>query len=194
MAARPPGARMKPRAQGAARRYARALLDVALQKGEAEALRRELRETADLLAAHKDLRSALEHPALSAEAKKKLVDAVWGRRGSALLARLMGLLAERGRTALLPAIEETYGALWNAHRGVVAAEAVSAVPLDEGQARAVAAALRRATGKEVELQSRADQALLGGLLVKMAGRTYDGTVRGRLRALRQRLVGPAGNP
>ena len=45
-----------------------------------------------------------------------------------------------------------------------------------------------------ELQARADPALVGGLLVKMAGRTYDGTVRGRLRALRQRLVGPAGNP
>ena len=60
--------------------------------------------------------------------------------------------------------------------------------------RAVAEALRKATGQEVELQARADPALVGGLLVKMAGRTYDGTVRGRLRALRQRLVGPAGNP
>ena len=185
---------MKPRAGGAARRYARALLDVALQQGDAEALRRELREAAALLAAQKDLKSALEHPALPAEAKRKIVEAVWGRRGSKLLARLMGLLAERGRVALLPAIEESYGALWNAHRGVVAAEAVAAVPLDEAQARAVAEALRRATGKKVELQTRVDAALVGGLLVKMEGRTYDGTVRGRLRALRQRLVGQPGNP
>lgn len=186
---------MKPRAQGAARRYARALLDVALQQNEAEALRRDLREAVALLAAQKDLRSALEHPALPAEAKKKLVEAVWRGRGSKILGRLLGLLAERGRMELLPAIEESYGALWNAHRGVLAAEAVSAVPLDEGQTQAVADALRRATGKAVELQTRADPALLGGLLVKMAGRTYDGTVRGRLRALRQRLVGAAaGNP
>jgi F-type H+-transporting ATPase subunit delta len=68
------------------------------------------------------------------------------------------------------------------------------VPLDDGQTRAVAEALRRATGQEVELVTRADPALLGGLLVNMAGRTYDGTVRGRLRALRERLVGQAGNP
>jgi F-type H+-transporting ATPase subunit delta len=185
---------MKPRALGAARRYARALLDVALPQGDAETLRRELREAAALLASQKDLQSALEHPALPAEAKRKVVEAVWGRRGSPVLGRLMALLAERGRIALLPAIEQSYGGLWNAHRGVVAAEAVSAVPLDENQTRAVAEALRRATGKDVELQSRADPALVGGLLVKMAGRTYDGTVRGRLRALRQRLVGPAGNP
>jgi F-type H+-transporting ATPase subunit delta len=178
-----------------ARRYARALLDVALQQGDPEALRRELRETVALLAAQKELRSALEHPALSAEVKRKVVGAVWGGRGgSPILLRLLGLLADRGRTSLLAAIEESFTALWNAHRGVVAAEAVAAVPLDEAQTRAVAEALRRATGKDVELQARADRALLGGLLVKMAGRTYDGTVRGRLRALRQRLVGQPGNP
>jgi F-type H+-transporting ATPase subunit delta len=185
---------MTGRARVAARRYARALLDVVLQQGDPEALRGELRQALATLEGHKELRSALEHPALSSEAKRKVVDAVWGGRASKVMARLLGLLAERGRMGLLPAIEESFSALWNAHRGVVAAEAVSAVPLDEGQTRAVAEVLRRATGKDVELQTRADPALLGGLLVKMAGRTYDGTVRGRLRALRQRLVGQAGNP
>jgi F-type H+-transporting ATPase subunit delta len=84
--------------------------------------------------------------------------------------------------------------LWNAHRGAVAAEAVTAVPLDEAQTRALVETLRRATGKEVELRSRTDAALLGGLVVRMAGRTYDGSVRGRLKSLRERLVGQAGNP
>jgi F-type H+-transporting ATPase subunit delta len=185
---------MRPRAAGVARRYARALLDVVLQQGDPEALRGEMRQAVATLAGHQELRAALEHPAQSSEAKKKLVGAVWGVSTSPVMARLMGLLAERGRIALLPAIEESFGALWNAHRGVVAAEAVSAVALDEAQTRGVAEALRRATGKDVELQTRADAALLGGLLVRMAGRTYDGTVRGRLRALRERLVGEAGNP
>jgi F-type H+-transporting ATPase subunit delta len=189
---------MTGRAQGAAaaRRYARALFDVAQQQqGDCEALRREIREAVALLGSHKELRAALEHPALSTEAKRKLVEAVWAPgRTSPLLARLMALLADKGRIGLLAAIDESFGALWNAHRGVVAAEAVSAVPLDEAQTRAVTEALRKATGKEVELQTRADPALQGGILVRMAGMTYDGTVRGRLRALRQRLVGQAGNP
>jgi F-type H+-transporting ATPase subunit delta len=184
---------VRPRAQGVARRYARALLDVALQQGDPEALRGELREATALLAGQAELRAALEHPALPAEAKKKVVDAVWGRRGSKVLARLMALLVERGRMGLLPGIEESFTALWNAHRGTVAAEAVSAVALDEAQTEAVAQALRRATGKDVELEFRADPALLGGLVVKMSGRTYDGSVRGRLKSLRERLVGQAGN-
>ena len=185
---------MKARSPGAARRYARALLDVAVQQGDPGALRRELASTATLLAAHKELQTALAHPTLPAEAKKRLVEAVWGRRASVLLTRLLTLLAERGRLGLLPAIEQSFAALWNAQRGVLAAEAVSAVPLDESQKKAVAAALRQATGKDVELQARADPALLGGLVVNMAGRTYDGSVRGRLRALRERLVGHTGNP
>jgi F-type H+-transporting ATPase subunit delta len=185
---------MRPGEQGAARRYARALLDVAVQQGDPEAVRRELREATALLAAQAELQSALLHPALPGETKKKLVEAVWGPRASKLAARLMTLLAERGRMGLLGAIEEAFGALWNAHRGAVAAEAVSAAPLDEAQTRALVETLRRATGKEVELQATTDAALLGGLVVKMAGRTYDGSVRGRLRSLRERLVGQAGTP
>lgn len=184
---------MRVQSRGVARRYARALLDVALQQGDAEALQRELRDAAALLAREGELRAALEHPALPLEAKKKVVEAVFASRGSKLLARLMALLAERGRIALVPDIGAAFAAAWNAQRGVVAAEAVSAAPLDEGQTRAVADALRRATGKEVELTARADPALLGGLMVKMAGRTYDGSVRGRLLALRQRLTGRAGH-
>jgi F-type H+-transporting ATPase subunit delta len=185
---------MRPGTRGAARRYARALLDVAVQQGDPEALRRELRETGSLLAASPELRSALLHPALPAESKKKLVEAVWGRGASKVMTRLMALLAERGRIGLLPAIEESFGALWNAHRGVVAAAAVSAAPLDEAQKRALVETLRQATGKEVELEAVTDAALLGGLVVRMAGRTYDGSVRGRLKSLRERLVGQAGNP
>jgi len=182
------------REQGAARRYARALLDVALPQGDPESLRRELGEARATIDAHKELRAALEHPALPSESKRKLVAALWGGRGSKILGRLLDMLAERGRFPLLPAIEEAFTALWNVHRGVVSAEAVSAVPLDEAQTRAVAEALRKATGKEVELRTRTDAAVLGGVLVNMAGSTYDGTVRGRLRALRRRLVDPAGHP
>jgi F-type H+-transporting ATPase subunit delta len=185
---------VRPGERGAARRYARALLDVAVQQGDPEAVRRELRETTALLAAQAELRSALLSPALPGEARKKLVEAVWGRRASNLMARLMALLAERGRIGLLETIEESFGAMWNAHRGAVSAEAVSAVPLDEAQTRALAETLRRATGKDVELRTRTEAALLGGLVVKMAGRTYDGSVRGRLNALRARLVGAVGNP
>lgn len=177
-------------APGTARRYARALLDVALEKGVAEALRGEIHEMAGLIAAHKDLAALLASPAVSAERKKKLVTAVAGRaKASDLLTRLLTLLGERDRLELLPMVAAAYAKMWNAHRGVVAAEAVSALPLDETQTKDVARALVAATGREVDLQARVDPRLLGGMLVNMEGRTYDGSVRARLQALRRTLAG-----
>jgi F-type H+-transporting ATPase subunit delta len=177
-------------APGTARRYARALLDVALEKGAAEALRAELADMAAAIAAHKDLASLLANPALSAERKKKLVGAVAARaKASDLLTRLLTLMGERDRLDLLPMVEAAYTKMWNAHRGVVAAEAVSATTLDETQTRDVARALGAATGREVDLQARVDPRLLGGMLVHMEGRTYDGSLRARLRALRRAMTG-----
>ena len=175
-----------------ARRYARALLDVAVEKGVAEPLRAELAQMVAAISSHDALRSLLANPALSAERKRKLVAAVAGQaRVSELLTRLLTIMGERDRLDLLPMVASSYTKMWNAHRGVVAAEAVSAVPLDETQTRAVSAALGTATGRQIDLQARVDPRLLGGMLVKMEGRTYDGSVRARLVALRRTLAGTA---
>ena len=181
-------------APGTARRYARALLDVANQKGQAEAVRAELAEMVAVIGAHDDLKALLANPAVSAERKRKLVAAVAARaKASDLLTRLLTLMGERDRLELLPMVATAYTKMWNAHRGVVAAEAVSATPLDEAQTSAVVAALAAATGHEVDLQARADPRLLGGMLVKMEGRTYDGSVRAHLIALRRTLAGAEGS-
>ena len=174
---------------GAPRRYARALLDVALQGGDPQALRGELDEATRLLQASRELQQAFEHPALPTERKMKVAAALFEGKGSALLLRFLDLLLQRRRVRILPQIAAAYAALHDAHRGVVAAEAVSATPLTPGEERALLAALTARTGKQVELRARTEPALLGGLLVHMEGRTYDGSVRTRLSALRDHLAG-----
>ena len=180
-------------APGTARRYARALLDVAIEKKQAEPLRGELAAMVSAISSHDALNALLANPAVSAERKRKLVAAVAGQaNASELLTRLLTIMGERDRLDLLPMVAAAYTKMWNAQRGVVPAEAVSAVPLDETQTRAVATALGAATGAEVDLHARVDPRLLGGMLVKMEGRTYDGSVRARLTALRRTLSGADG--
>ena len=108
-------------------------------------------------------------------------------QASERLQRLLELLLARDRIALLPAIAEAYAERVNARRGIVSAEVVSAVPLGAAQRTALVKALRRVSGLEVDIVTREDPELLGGVRVRMAGRTYDGTVRGRLAALRRHL-------
>ena len=90
---------------------------------------------------------------------------------------------------LLPAIRSSFHAQWNTRRGVVGAEAISAVALDPAQRKALEEALSKAAEREVELKASTDPSVLGGILVKMGGRSYDGTVRSHLTAVREALAG-----
>jgi len=181
---------MNVRAAGAARRYARALLDLALAQARGEAVRKGLRDTVRLLAEQPDLRVVLLHPAIGVEKKRAVVEQVW-KGEPELVRRLVLLLAQRERIDLLPDVERVYSHRWNAQRGVVEAQALSVQPLDDGQQRSLVDALRKLTGREVELTASVAPEILGGLVVRMDGKVYDGSVRGRLRALRQHLVGEA---
>jgi F-type H+-transporting ATPase subunit delta len=124
------------------------------------------------------------------EKKTGVIAALFRGRPSDLLQRLITLLLERDRIELLPLIAKAYVRLWNTRKGIVEAEAVSARELDETEAREIAAAAGRALGgKQIELRRRVDPGLMGGLLLRMEGRIYDGSVRARLRALREQLAG-----
>lgn len=173
-----------------ARRYARALVDVAAKDGRKAvlALRDELRGFVPALAGHEQLRLALAHPTLPAEQKRKVVVALAERaRLTALAKRLVELLGARDRLSLLGDVAEAYAGLANEAHGVVTAEAVSAAPLSDRQRKALEAALA-GPAASVELRTEVDPSLLGGLLVRAFGRTYDGSVRTRLEALRRRLA------
>jgi F-type H+-transporting ATPase subunit delta len=173
-----------------ARRYARALFDVADAKGGALALelRDELRAFASQLDAHAGLRRALAQPTLGAEAKRKLVTALAeSAQASPILLKLVELLASRDRLGLLGEVAAAYAELANARKGVVAAEVVSAVALAPAQRQALERALAGGAGR-VELASAVEPGLVGGLVIRMGGRTYDGSVRTQLAALRRRLA------
>jgi F-type H+-transporting ATPase subunit delta len=175
--------------EGSARRYARALLDVALEKGDT-ALRQDLDDLGRLYVEHAELRTLLLHPTVPTGKKTGVVAALLRGRPSDLLQRLITLLVERDRIELLPLIAKAYVRLWNERKGIVEAEAVSARELDDTEARAISAAAARAMGgKQIELRRRVDPGLMGGLLLRMEGRIYDGSVRARLRALREQLGG-----
>jgi len=174
-----------------ARHYARALFHVAEEKGAEESvrLRGELHDLVQHLEQNSELRSAVHHPAVTPEARgRALRSVVESAGGSELLGRVLTLLAGHGHLGLLPAVSSAFAAQVNAARGVVPARATGAVELSAEQEGALAEALRKSTGAKIELRSGVDPMVLGGLQVTVGGKTYDGTVRGRLASLRRRLA------
>jgi F-type H+-transporting ATPase subunit delta len=182
---------MKGPPRALARRYARAVLELAPTQGPGTAavLGHELSSLAALLQGSDELRHALQNPALGVDARRRVLAGLAAHAGSSpLLCRLLDLLATHDHVSLLPALAEAYEQALNQKEGRVSAEAVTATPLAETQRTALVQAVCSAVGKSVELKARVDPAVLGGVLVKVGGRNYDGTVRAQLAALRQRLA------
>ncbi len=176
--------------RAAASRYGRALFDVVLKDGQLNRARDDLAGFAGLLSAHEALARVLSNPAVPVQRKRALVEELVARAGemSPMVARLLLLLAERDRLVLLPEIVRVYEDRLMDHAHVVRAELVTAMPLPPEQLQALRAGLARATGRDVQLESRVDPSILGGAVARVGSTVYDGSVTGQLARLKQQLL------
>ena len=166
-------------------RYAQALFDLANEQKEVAAVEADLKSLKAAIADSRDLRVLLQSPSFSADDKAR------GLAGIAAKAKFrdttrkfLGLLAANGRAAVLPAVITAFEALSAAARGAVSAEVVTALPLTKEQAKGVQQALRQALGKDPEITTRVDPALLGGIKVKVGSRLFDASLRSKLDSLK----------
>lgn len=166
-------------------RYARALFDLARERGALEPVRADLRSLRKAWGESADLRRLAGSPVISAEDKARGLAAIAEKgRFHALTRQFLGLVAGNGRAGDLMAAVVAFDALYAAETGLVSAEVVSAAPLAATQLNAVKAALRQALGKDPELEARVDPGLLGGLKVKVGSRLFDASLRTRLNQLK----------
>jgi len=174
----------------AATRYARALLDVALkERADLAAIESQLADFVALLAAHRDLEKALLNPAVPAPRKRATVDELTRRANLApILAKLLVLLAERDRLVLLPEMLDAYRQRLLDYQNVVRAEVTTAGPLAVERTHDIEQSLARATGRTVQLTTRVDPAIVGGMVARVGSTVYDGSITSHLRRMRQQLL------
>lgn len=173
----------------AGRRYARVLFDVALaEKADIEAVEREVAGFADLMTQHSTLEKVLLNPAVSAARKRAVVAALVGAF-SPIVKKLLLLLAERDRLVILPPLLAAYRERLLDHQKVVRrVEVTTAGPLGAAQAAAIEGSLARASGRTVLLATRIDPSIIGGLVARVGGTVYDGSITRQLEKMKQRLV------
>jgi F-type H+-transporting ATPase subunit delta len=174
--------------RASAARYARALLDVAIKESSPEQAEQELSAFLDLLRSHPELQQALTHPAVAAAGKRAVVQQVLDRLKPVTPAgKLLLLLADRDRLALLPDLVEVYRERLTEHQQIVRAEITTAEPLTQDRASALRERLAAATGRPVTLTTRVDPSIIGGMVTRIGSTVYDGSVAAQLQAIRQRL-------
>lgn len=171
----------------AARRYAEAAFQLASRDGALDAWADGLNLTAALVA-DEQIAAALNNPARPARERLAVLEELLKDRAPEGVLKLAGLLAQRGRIDRLPTVAAEYRRLLDEERGNVAASVTSAAPLTPGETEAVRAWVARTTGKTVDLTATVDEALIGGLTVRVGDTLMDASVRGRLERLRTDLL------
>ena len=169
--------------------YARAFADVVFS-GHLDANREVggLRRIATLLAESQDLRRVWENPAVPAEQKRKLLDAIVQREGIEHHARnLMAVLIDHRRVQFLGRIIEQLEKELDARLGFAEAHITSARELADAEKRALEAQIEKITGKKVRARFGLDSSLLGGAVVRVGSTIYDGSVKGQLERIREAI-------
>jgi F-type H+-transporting ATPase subunit delta len=172
-----------------ARRYARALFAIGVDKGSFEALGQELEALASVYAQSPELRQTLENPVFKISQKRAILEKVLPRVAPSRLVQTFALmLVERRRIAVLPLIARMYQEMTDVQLGRVRATVVSARPLDVITAAEIQRGLERRTGKKVLMKTEVDPALIGGVVARVGSLVLDGSLRTRLETMANRIL------
>src|SRR5690606_17521990 len=144
------------------------------QQGDLAKLGQDLRSLAKAMNESSELGSVLTNPAIRRSDRRKVIDGLLQKIGVQTASRnLVYLLFDGERIGSLPAISRALDAMIEEKAGRVAAEVVSARPLDPSQLSQINAALEKLSGKKVSDTTRHDPELLGGVIARIGDTVYD---------------------
>lgn len=170
-----------------ARVYADALFGVAKEKGKLDAIREQLGQFADALADNREMQLFFFSPYFSSTEKGDgLKKAIAGAEPE--LVNFLELLIEKHRMPVLFRIRRQFDSLWDKENKRLGVTVTSAVELDPEVAKRIGSEIEEQTGNEVELESRVDPDILGGLIVQVGNMVLDTSIKNRLEKLRKSVA------
>jgi len=171
--------------------YARAFADVVFEKRlDGGKILDQLRALSGLLEANPDLRRVWENPAIAAEQKRSVLDAIAAReRISQPVRNFVAVLIDNRRMHFFDAIVRQLQHELDARMGFAEAQVTSFRELNDAEKRTLESQVEKLTGKKVRARYTRDVAILGGVIVRVGSTIYDGSVLGQLEKMREQIAG-----
>lgn len=167
--------------------YSRALFEVAKENGKLDVVREQLGQFADALDQNRDLAVFFFSPYFSTEEKKDgLRRTVEGADPTVL--NFLETLLERHRMPAIFRIRAEYVRLWDEENKLLPVEVTSAVDLDEATVKNLGERIGQQTGQRVELTSKVDPSILGGIVLRVGNQILDASIKHRLDQLRKHVA------
>lgn len=170
-----------------ARVYAESLFEVAKDNGRLDEVHEQLDEIADALESDRDLQVFFFSPYFSsAEKREGIGKAITGAEDE--LVNFLELLAEKHRMPALFRIRRRFDELWAKENERLAVTVTSAIELDESLVKEIGSEIERKTGKTIDLSSKVDESIIGGLVLQVGNRVLDASISHRLDKLRKEVA------
>ena len=174
----------------AARVYAEALFEVGRDKGKLDALQQQLSQFADAVDRNRELQVFFFSPYLSsAEKQEGIKRAVTGAEPE--LINFLELLVDKQRMPDVFRIRRELDELWKRENRRIDVTVTSAVELDQAVVERIGQEVERQTGEEVDLSSKVDGDILGGIVLRVGNMVLDASIRTRLEKLRKSVASAA---
>lgn len=170
-----------------AARYAKALLELANEKGMVDAVANDMNYLFEVQADNKDFQNLLSSPIVNAHKKQQILQEVFAQF-EAISTSFIHLIIKSGRENLLPMIAQSFIEQLKAQKGIVPVELITAVALDESTKKAILQKVQVAIPGEMEVSEKIDPSIIGGFIVKMGDKRIDASVQNQLNQLKQSIT------
>jgi F-type H+-transporting ATPase subunit delta len=171
-------------------RYAAALFDLAKEQNALNEVASDFKALTALLGESADFRTLVRSPMIAATDQVKALNAVLAKAGAnPLTANFLRVIARNRRLFAVGDMMREFALLLARFRGEVSADVASAHPLSEAQLNQLKDTLRISIGKEVQVNTKVDPNLLGGLVVKVGSKMIDSSLRTKLNNLKVAMKG-----
>ncbi|MFE5324162.1 F0F1 ATP synthase subunit delta [Paenibacillus sp. NPDC056579] len=171
----------------AAKRYAKALFEVARDQDRIAQVEQELDSVLSVLKENADLNKLIKHPGIGADVKIGLIKQIFESTLSEVVVNTINLLIEKGREESLEAVVNAYNKIAGDALGEAKAIVYTPVELTEAELNSITASFSKLISKQIRVESVLDKSLLGGIQVRIGDRLYDGSLSGKLERLKKSL-------
>jgi len=168
-----------------AKRYARALFDLALETKKLEKVAKDMVLLEGIVRDSRELRLLLNNPVLDAHKKNKVLKKIFEGKVEELSMRFILLLTRKGREKYIPYIAKAFNDIYKDHNNIVDVTLTTAYVTDKEIKDSVLKLLKSITDKNIELEEHIDEDIIGGYLINLEDYQYDATIKTQLKRLRK---------
>lgn len=175
-----------------AAKYAQAVFQLAEEKAKADAVEKQLESVISVIDKNAEFKSFFYNPGVIQQAKIETLQKVFAGELEDFLLNFLMLVVERRREFILPAIVKEYKKYNNEAKGIIEAKVVVAKPLSDTEKERLSEKLKSITGKNVLMDIKIDNTIMGGVIVKIGDKVIDGSVVRQLNMLKTALFNTQG--